>query len=311
MSAISRNSSPSAPASSPGSPPGELLPVPQLSPAELEAVARLEAACFEADGGRLKLEWNVLRNRPAGTTSDFVWVVDGEVVGFIGIYQWMPISLEVCGMVHPEWRGRGIGSGLYDAAAAEVAQRGPARALLIVDRALVEGRRLALVRGGELDHSEHRMQQQREPEERPGMPLVRVRPAVRSDASFVSECSATAFEEDVRVVDEGDETAVGRLLNGTTLIEAADSGRSVGVLRVEREGGAASIYGFAVMPSEQGNGYGRAALSAVTRDLHRSGVGVVSLEVLSTNDSALHLYTTCGFDSIGTEDYYSMPIGSD
>ncbi|MGO9197069.1 MAG: GNAT family N-acetyltransferase [Acidimicrobiales bacterium] len=311
MSAISRNSSPSARASSPSpsSLRGELLAVPQLAPAELDEIAQLAAACLAVDGGRLKLEWQALRHRPAGSTSDFIWLADGEVVGFIGIYQWRPIALELCGMVHPAWRRRGIGATLYEAAMAEVDRRAPARALLIVDRALVGGRRFALSRGGELDHSEHRMQQRREPESRSGAPLVRIRTAVRSDACFVSECVAAAFEEEAQPVDESDEAGVARLLDGTTLIEAAGSRESVGVLRVEREGGAASIYGFAVVPGEQGKGYGRAALSAVTRELHQSGVGVISLEVLSTNDSALHLYTTCGFDAIGTEDYYSMPVG--
>ncbi|MHB1987832.1 MAG: GNAT family N-acetyltransferase [Acidimicrobiales bacterium] len=251
----------------------------------------------------------MLRSRAAGQTSDFVFVVAGEILGFVGIYQWRPIDLEMCGMVHPGHRNSGIGSQLYQAASAEVARRSPGRALLIVDRALEDGRRFALSRGGELDHSEHRMQQRRQPEERRGSPLVTVRPAVTGDARFAADCLAAAFEEDSQPAgDPSDEAAQSSLLDRTTVIEVARSGERVGVMRVEREGGAASIYGFAVLPSRQARGYGRAALSAVTRDLHRSGVGVVSLEVLSTNDSALHLYTTCGFDPMGTEDYYAMPI---
>lgn len=308
MSVTSPSSSQSAPPSSTGAPPGALLPVPQLNEEELEGVARLEAECLSTDGGRLKLEWPALRARPAGTTSDFLWLVDDQIVAFIGLYQWRPIALEVCGMVAPAWRERGIGSALYEGAIAEVARRSPARCLLIVDRALSSGSRFALSRGGELDHSEHRMQQRREPEARPGVPPVEVRRAVPGDAGFVAECLAAAFEEEVTSIDESDELAVGQLLQSTTVIVEKASNERVGVLRVEQEAAAASIYGFAVVPERQGRGYGRAALSAVTRELHRGGVGVVTLEVLSTNDSALHLYETCGFDSIGTEDYYSMPI---
>ncbi|HLI42984.1 MAG TPA: GNAT family N-acetyltransferase [Acidimicrobiales bacterium] len=290
-------------------PPGELVPVGQLSASELEAVAELEALCLSHDGGRLKLEWPSLRNRPAGTTSDFLWVVGGEVVGFAGLYQWRPTDLELCGMVHPDWRRQGIGGCLYEAAAAEAAGRRPLLALLIVDRALEAGRELARSRGGRLDHSEHRMQQRREPELREEKVRVELRGARIEDAPFVAGCVAAAFGEEPARLDPGDREAAERVVARTTVIHDGRSGEPVGVLRVEREGGAASIYGFAVLPERQGRGYGRAALTAVTRRLHRSGVGVVSLEVLSTNEAALHLYETCGFDTIGTEDYYAMPLG--
>jgi ribosomal protein S18 acetylase RimI-like enzyme len=264
---------------------------------------------LEADGGRLKLEWPSLRQRPAGRTNDVVFDVGGQMLGFLGIYQWRALDAELCGMVHPSWRRQGIGEALYEAAREELITRAPARTLLIVDRASVPGKSFALDHGGELEHSEHRMQQRREPDERNKLTPVRVRPARRSaeDALFAASCLAAAFDESLSV-DPQDAGAVEQLASGTQIIELLPSGRPVGVLRIENEGGAASIYGFAVLPEEQGHGYGRAALSAVTRSLHRQGVGSVSLEVLSTNDSALHLYRTCGFDAVGTEDYYAMPI---
>lgn len=290
---------------------GEIVPVPQLSPSELEQLAALERACLVVDGGRLKLEWGALRARPGDSTNDFVYVEDDEIVGFLGIYQWRPIDAELCGMVHPSWRRRGIGAALYDAASAELERRQPGRVLMIVDRHGEPGRRFALSRGGELEHSEHRMQQRREPDPRADASPVEVRDArpEPDDASFVASCLAAAFDEELARFDATDEAATAHLLAGTRVIERLPGREPVGVMRVEREGSVASIYGFAVLPEEQGKGYGRAALSAVTRDLHRSGVGTISLEVLSTNDHALHLYTTCGFDAIGTEDYYAMPVG--
>jgi ribosomal protein S18 acetylase RimI-like enzyme len=290
-----------------GAPPGELLASAQLEPEHLEGLARLQAVCEQGAGGRLKLEWASLKTRSGGLTSDFVWLLDGEVVGFAGIYQWRSIELEICGMVHPACRQRGIGRALYDAVETEVAERAPASALLIVDRAFPEGERFALALGGKLDHSEHRMQQRREPDASPAG-AVRVRRSERGDAEFVAHCLAAAFDEEVLRADVTDDSWVRRHIDGTRVIEQRDSGEPVGVLRVEQDGGTASIYGFAVLPEQQRRGYGGDALLQVTRDLHRSGVGTVSLEVLSTNDSALSLYERCGFDRVGTEDYYSMPI---
>ncbi len=286
-----------------------MLALPQLSSGELASLACLESACLASDGGRLKLEWSMLRHRPAGQTNDFVYLLDGEVVGFAGLYQWRPVQLELCGMVHPARRRQGIGGLLYDAVAAEIARRRPANALMVVERAFPDGRRFALSRGGVLVHSEHRMRQGREPDRRRGERVVRLRRARREDASFVVSCLADAFEEEPRVSDLGDREAVAEVLAGTLVVEDPTTSAQVGVMRLERGGGAASIYGFAVVPALQKKGYGRAALCAVTRQLRRAGVGVISLEVLSHNDAALHLYESCGFEVIGTEDYFSLPVG--
>jgi ribosomal protein S18 acetylase RimI-like enzyme len=81
-------------------------------------------------------------------------------------------------------------------------------------------------------------------------------------------------------------------------------------MRVERdqEAAEAGIYGFAVVPEQQGRGYGRAALSKVTRDLRDEGITSVHLEVLVDNPGALHLYESCGFEVLGIEDYYLIPV---
>ncbi len=49
-------------------------------------------------------------------------------------------------------------------------------------------------------------------------------------------------------------------------------------------------------------------LSGLARELVAEGVAEVGLEVSCTNDSALHLYLSCGFEVTGTEDYYSVTV---
>ncbi|MGH9296486.1 MAG: GNAT family N-acetyltransferase [Acidimicrobiales bacterium] len=271
---------------------------------QLGALQRLEAACIASNGGRLKISWPSLRSRPPGRDNDFLWVAPTsdpvaaplEVLGFLGLYQWRPEELEICGMVHPEHRRLGIASLLYESASAEVARRKPGEVLLVVDRIYEGGAAFARSFGGALEHSEHRMEQRREPSERAGKAPVTVRDAREEDASFISECLSAAF---------GD-PHVGEFA-GVLVIETEKD--RVGMMRVERDGQVASIYGFAVLPAEQGKGYGRSALRTVTSNLRSDGIGTIALEVASTNDSALGLYQSCGFDALGTEDYYAMPVG--
>ena len=79
---------------------------------------------------------------------------------------------------------------------------------------------------------------------------------------------------------------------------------------MDRDDHAAGIYGFAVVPRYQGRGIGGQVLSTLARDLKAEGVADIGLEVSVTNDAALRLYLSCGFDVMGTEDYYELRFES-
>ena len=49
-------------------------------------------------------------------------------------------------------------------------------------------------------------------------------------------------------------------------------------------------------------------LSTLARDLKAEGAADIGLEVSVTNDAALRLYLSCGFDVMGTEDYYQVRV---
>lgn len=281
-----------------------------LTPQHLQQIAALEAACLAVDGGRLKLEYPSLRNRALEAANDFLaWSGpngSGELIGFCGIYQHRSDEAEICGMTHPAFRRRGIFTRLLDAAAAELGRRGQRRVLLIVDRSCAAGVAFAVARGAVLDSSEHRMTQREPPEPDGSGERVRLRPASsEADVAFVRDCTAGAFGlgPDAVAGTNWEETAV------RTLVIEGD-GEPVGVIRLEREASASSagIYGFAVRPERQGRGYGRGALSAVTRALRDEGISSIHLEVLVDNPGALHLYESCGFVSTGIEDYYLLPV---
>jgi ribosomal protein S18 acetylase RimI-like enzyme len=213
-------------------------------------------------------------------------------------------------MVHPSARRQGVFSCLFEAAMTEVGKRGVPQALLVVDRTYEAGAGFARSVGGTIEHSEHRMTLRREPAPIIEDPLVTLREARVEDGQFIIDCLAKAFaipaEEFEREVEkEGLETLMARF-GGTLVIDYATE--PVGTVRVDRDHGAAGIYGFAVIPELQGRGIGRQVLSRLARDLVSEGLGV-SLEVSVTNDTALHLYLSCGFDVMGTEDYYAVAVG--
>jgi ribosomal protein S18 acetylase RimI-like enzyme len=252
-----------------------------------------------ADGGRLKLEHETLRNRPGTQQDDFLWLEDGHVVGFLGIYQFRSDQAELCGMVLPARRRSGIASRLFGAAMAEVRRRGVPTTLLIVSRGAEPGEAFARSRGGEIVSSEHRMTLRRTPPVDTAREQVTVRPGTGDDAAFVRACLAEAFGLPPQDFD-GEDAAPPT--NETLVITS--NGERIGVMRVDRDRESAGIYGFAISPVLQGRGYGQAALSTVCRSLKASGVEDVHLEVSVVNPSALRVYERCGFEVAGTEDYY-------
>lgn len=61
----------------------------------------MEARVVRADGGRLKLEWGILRAREGRIVEDFLWWEDDQLLGFLGLYAVKPPTVEIAGMVAP------------------------------------------------------------------------------------------------------------------------------------------------------------------------------------------------------------------
>lgn len=160
----------------------------RLSSRALVAIAELERRVIEADGGRLKLEWATLRRRSGDCVEDLFWWEGDRLLGFLGLYRYGS-SLELAGIVAPDARQRGIATAQLDAAVPLYRGRECRQVLLIVPRFSVGGRRLALHRGGVLDHSEHAMTLLGPPTDRPRNPALRLRLASSADFPSSHTCS--------------------------------------------------------------------------------------------------------------------------
>lgn len=263
----------------------------------LGAIADLERRVVASDGGRLKLEWDVLRRRPRGEVSDLLaW--DGQrLVGFCGLYMFGGPP-EIAGAVAPDQRGRGTGSLLLDRALGQARRRAATTALLIVPRGSAPGRRFAHAHGGTLEHSEHHLILRQRPTGGQRRGDVRVHDLTRADEPAAAAILTEAFGPG----GSGSAAETERLL-------AIDlDGDTVGVLRLDRDGPRASIYGFAVAARWRGQGIGREALVAACERAWDAGAREVTLEVEVDNENALGLYTSVGFEPASTEDYYKIAL---
>jgi ribosomal protein S18 acetylase RimI-like enzyme len=203
-------------------------------------------------------------------------------------------------MVDPDFRGRGLGTAMLDAALPLCAERGVREALLIVPRASAAGRAVALASGATFDHTEYALVLRGEPGDGPADPAITVRTAQTRDVAEVLRLLSAGFGSAPSDLAE-------RLVepHARTLV-AERAGRIVGTLRLRRIDDRGDVYGFVVDPPLQGRGIGRDLLRRVCRDLRADGARHVGLEVEADNDGALHLYTSLGFEPVTTEDYWAI-----
>ncbi len=271
---------------------------------DLAAIADLERRVVAHDGGRLKLEWGVLRSRSGQQVDDLLWWNDGNLLGFLGIYQFGGSKPEFAGMVDPPARRAGVGTALLAAARRLAHDRGRQSALIVVPRSTPEGAEFAVSQGAVLEHSEHHMELVGTPSGQPLHLDVSVRPATPADIDAIDRILSEAFDEPrgstpVTLDDTSDQQLV-----------VERGGAIVGALRLSTDDGVTGIYGLAVDPRLQGQGIGRDVLGRVGHDLRSSDSNhQVTLEVSTSNERALGLYTSVGFERRTTEDYYEIVLG--
>jgi ribosomal protein S18 acetylase RimI-like enzyme len=273
-----------------------------LNDAALTAIADLERQVIDADGGRLKLEWGVLRSRSGHHAEDLLWWDGDRLLGFLGIYAFGAPTVELTGMVAPEARRRGIASALLAAALPLCQERGYTKTLLVTPRTPTAARDLALRRGAVLDHSEHALQLTGEPTEAPSNPRIILRPQTSADNTQVKALMMAGFgwhppDSDIQPDNTEQQDAV--------VVEF--DGAVVGSVHLTRVDDTAGVYGFVVHPDHRGRGIGRDVLRRICVQAFADGAARVHLEVAVDNDRALGLYTSLGFSPVATEDYYALP----
>jgi len=85
--------------------------------------------------------------------------------------------------------------------------------------------------------------------------------------------------------------------------------RLVGFVLVREAGGEAEILTVAVLPEERGRGLGRLLMEEALRRLYRDHVAVCFLEVAEDNKTAIALYASLGFVTVGTRKGYYRRAG--
>jgi ribosomal protein S18 acetylase RimI-like enzyme len=279
-----------------------------LTQVELSEIEVLAALCNSYEGLELKLNWNILRNRPAHETNDFLYYDNRQLVGYLALFSFNSKEAEIGGMVHPDYRRRGIFTTLLSAAKDECQQRRVPKLLLIVEHASLSGQAFAAWLHPGYDHTEYRMAL-----EEARIPPVfnthlHFRRARLEDAPMLAHITAVSFDIDEKEINGYNEHVMDASDRRYYVATLGDSNTYIGKIDVSLNKHEAVIYGFGVLPQYRGRGYGRQMLMQTIQDILAIGQHHMVLEVATQNKNALSLYQSCGFRETGSYDYYSLEV---
>ncbi|MEW9503026.1 GNAT family N-acetyltransferase [Jeotgalibacillus marinus] len=272
-----------------------------LTTQQLQDIEQLQKECETNDHLQLKLNWEMLRKRDSNQL-DFVHYENDKLVAFLGLYAFGS-TVEVCGMVKPSERRKGHFQRLFQQGMDTVKQNGYKKILLNAPARSDVAKAFLNKQGADYAFSEHQMEwQEGSIEEVDGVTL---RQAKANDLDLRIRLSVEAFgltEEDA----QASESSVDRDEDASMLMIDVNE-ETVGKILVDRQDGQAWIYGFSILPEQQGKGIGSKVLRRVIKDQHSAGYSV-HLEVETKNDHALGLYESVGFKAVHAQNYYTYQL---
>ncbi len=290
----------------------QIIQMPYLTDALKEEVLALESLVKAAQPIQMKLELDYkegVRNVEGGALEakemcrEWLFQSDQKVVAYLGVAQFGGHLAEVSGMVHPEYREKGIFKRLFELAMAELRRYGNYQALLLCDEKSTSGQAFLEKQRVEKHHSEYEMYlneatYQSAKTDTQGVCLIK---ATNDDKDEVARQNAIYFGLPVNEVPEllPDEEAA----RGMTIYLAVYQGEIVGKVHIENHSAVCGIFGLGVYPAFRARGLGRAILSLAVNQMLKDKAPIIMLQVEANNKTALTLYESCGFEVQSTMTY--------
>lgn len=223
-----------------------------LSQKQLTDIKELQLVCEQEEAIHLKLNWDMLEMRNEQELTDFFHYEKEKLVGFLGLYGFGS-KVEICGMVHPSYRRKGIFTRLLGEGLEEMKKQGTETILLNAPANSSSAQGFLQSFSCRLSFSEYQMKWVET--DLGSEEFIEIRKSTLDDLETEIQLDVQCFgfkEEEARKYNK-------RIRKEDTQIHYVieKDQQAVGKIRVQHLDGEAWIYGFAIFPSFQGQGLGR------------------------------------------------------
>ncbi|PKR77679.1 GNAT family N-acetyltransferase [Halalkalibacillus sediminis] len=269
-----------------------------LSKEQLQKIERLQLAVEGHDKVELKLNWYFLRTRTS-EEDDFFYYDGEKLVGYLALY-YMGGDYEMCGMVHPDYRRKGIFEELFHRALHALTDREFDRLFINAPADATNAKHALDKVNAKYDYSVYQMRWKKQELPEPDQ-SVKLRRAEWKDAEKMIDIDVQSYFLDREGAYELNHSLNQEQGQRAYLIEF--DGEDIGKIRIKKEGMESYIFGFAILPEYQRKGYGKKALIEAVRMEQCEGQSIF-IEVETNNEFALNLYQSVGFKTLQTQDFY-------
>jgi ribosomal protein S18 acetylase RimI-like enzyme len=283
----------------------------RLTEAEITEIKHLTTLCNNYENLHTRPSFDMIRNRSGQQTDDFLYYDVGAIVGYLFVDSYGFDEKELILMVHPDYRRKGIGRTLLNAAQIEGKRRGIKRLILICEDYAPSGQAFVQAVGAQLDFAEYEMVLGTFCERGTVDERLTFRRARESDMDMLVAIRATDSENEERAREYMQEWFYypkQDFYMATFAEKYLGSQEPVGMIRLDEMEQDIAIYGFVVVPKYRGRGYGRQILEETIRTIRSVSQKRITLEVDTTNTTAMNLYLSVGFDVETTYNYYALNL---
>ncbi len=278
-----------------------------LTTEDISEIRELAESCNKYDGFEVKLNWGMLSIRKSDAVNDFCYYDQGQLVGYLPLDSFGN-EYEITGLVLPAYRRQAIFRQLFTYALPQAINRQATRLLLVAYKAFSAAPLVAQAFGGEYNFSEYRMEAEATDlaaAVKPSGELKLIEVTIK-DLSELRRLLALSFDDK----GWGSEEELRRDIEavGSRYLFARLGAENIGQIGMLAEGPGIYIRGVGIVPTYRGKGYGRQLLAGTVQMLLSEGQRHFELDVVTQNQQALTLYTSCGFKELNVYDYYTLPL---
>lgn len=282
-------------------------------------IQALQEKCISEDHTALKLELDyklgcadteVNCSHPKNI-NEFMYFDGEELIGYIGICPGRSGIIEVNGMVHPDYRRRGVFTQLYNLVESQWTRRNSGTMLLLCDRDSASGQAFIQRTGTRYLNSEYEMYLDAADFNKATYLSqgIILRKATNHDAREIAHQNSIYFDE--LHDDDGDTELIlpeAEEQKGLIIFIAEKEQEIIGKVHLQLTAAYGGIFGLGVLPEHRRRGYGREILLGAAEKLTEMGAQKIMLQVAAENANALKLYQSCGFVYTSIMDYYERRL---
>lgn len=278
----------------------------KLSKNEIRDIRTLLDVCKREDNFTSKVYWHILKDRKIPEFDDFFLYINGNIVGYMGIFVFKEKQAEILGVIHPKFRKQGHFTKLLNEAVTELKTRNIDTILFLCNEGVEPGETVVKHLNAKQSHAEIEMTYKKDATIENLVPCE-IKDAKEDDIMDLAKMDHEGFESDF-------EKMVFRFMK---ILKEKDrkvwlcvvDGKNVGKMHVRfDEMRNAHIHDLAVPKALRRKGYAQAMVLASIQRLKKMGSKRIYLDVEEDNAGAIKLYEKCGFEVSAVHNFWKLPL---